>query len=293
MDNRKYEALIHIAETGSITQTAALMGYTQSGITQMIRSMEQELGVQLLVRSNKGVRLTPSGSALLPYMRGEHRYEEHIRQECDRMRGKRTGSVTVGCLSSVSTGWMPTILEEFSKECPDIRVHMVEGEAPELGQMLQEGRIDLSITEISADEDEFTHILLKDEIFAVLPKGHPLTREPKISITRLAEYPFISFYTGTGASSERGWPETVAGKRNKFNVMYICHNDITAIEMVKHNLGVTLAGDLMIRNYPNDIAIVPLDPPKFRTLGLCTRQKETLLPATEAFIGCAKSILKR
>ncbi|OLR53529.1 hypothetical protein BHK98_00050 [Hornefia porci] len=101
MDNRKYEALINIAETGSITQAAERMGYTQSGITQMINSLERELGVRLLRRTNKGANLTQNGLTLLPYMREEHRWERTIRQECDRMSGKETGTVTVGCLSSM------------------------------------------------------------------------------------------------------------------------------------------------------------------------------------------------
>ena len=97
MDNRKYEALITISETGSITNAAERMGYTQFGITQMINSLKKELGVKLLTRTNKGVFLTPHGTELLPLMREEFRWERTIRQEYDRMTGKETGTVTIGC----------------------------------------------------------------------------------------------------------------------------------------------------------------------------------------------------
>ena len=67
MNTKKYEALLHIAENGSISKTAQELGYTQSGITQMINGLETELGMQLIIRRSKGVKLTNSGKELLPW----------------------------------------------------------------------------------------------------------------------------------------------------------------------------------------------------------------------------------
>lgn len=289
MDNRKYEALINIAESGSITNAAERMGYTQSGITQMINSLEKELGVKLLTRTNKGAILTPNGQELLPLMREEFRWERTIQQECARMTGKETGSVTVGCLSSISTAWMPGILETFAKEYPNIKIKMIEQEAPSLERMLLNGRIDMAIMEVDENKSYISKVLLRDEIFAVLPQHHKLAGENRIAMENLIKYPFISYATGDTASIQ-GWPENRVPQA-KLNVMYTCKNDLTAIQMVKHNLGVSLAGKLMLSSYEAETVNVPLDPPMYRLLGVATRAGEKALPATQSFINTVVEVI--
>ena len=291
MDNKKYEALIHIAETGSITQTATIMGYTQSGITQMINSMEKELGVRLLTRTNKGAQLTNYGKKLLPFMREENLWEKRIRQECDRMTGKETGTVTVGCLSSISTSWMPTILEAFAARYPNIHIHMLENEAPELELMLMSGQIDAALMEIGENNAYNSEILVRDEIFVIVPEKHPLAGRTGIPISELKNYPFISYATGASFRSDHGGPEQTLGGRIELNSMYTCKNDFTAIEMVRHNLGITIAGDLMVGTQHEGVARISLDPPMFRTLGIATRGGSDMLPATKRFLKCVTDVI--
>ena len=69
MDSKKVHALLLAIERGSLTSAAAELGYTQSGLTHMMNSLEQELGLNLLVRSKNGVRLSPAGLALKSKMR--------------------------------------------------------------------------------------------------------------------------------------------------------------------------------------------------------------------------------
>ena len=91
MDNKKYEAIIHIAENGSITKTAEEMGYTQSGVTQMINSLEEELGLKLLVRTNKGATLTNAGNTLLHYMhnQGYSQWHHNVGKRHGRLNEQR------------------------------------------------------------------------------------------------------------------------------------------------------------------------------------------------------------
>ena len=69
MDSKKIKALLTAAESGSLTAAAATLGYTQAGLTQMMNSLENELGVRLLVRGKNGVRLSDAGQSLLEPMR--------------------------------------------------------------------------------------------------------------------------------------------------------------------------------------------------------------------------------
>ena len=70
MDSKKVSALLTAIDRGSLTAAAAELGYTQSGLTHMMNSLEDELGVSLLIRSKGGVRLSPTGQELLPKLKG-------------------------------------------------------------------------------------------------------------------------------------------------------------------------------------------------------------------------------
>ena len=80
MEAVKCEAFLAAAEQGSLTAAAGLLGYTQSGVTRMIGTLEEELGFPLFLRSKKGVQLTENGKLMLPLLREivrAHRNAEH------------------------------------------------------------------------------------------------------------------------------------------------------------------------------------------------------------------------
>ncbi|MBO7669585.1 MAG: LysR family transcriptional regulator [Oscillospiraceae bacterium] len=68
MDSKKVHAMLLAVERGSLTSAAAELGYTQSGLTHMMNALEEEVGLNLLVRSKNGVCLSPAGQALRPAM---------------------------------------------------------------------------------------------------------------------------------------------------------------------------------------------------------------------------------
>ena len=91
MDSKKVSALLTAIDRGSLTAAAAELGYTQSGLTHMMNSLEDELGVSLLIRSKGGVRLSPTGQELLPKLKGFADAAAALEREADQLRLK-TGS---------------------------------------------------------------------------------------------------------------------------------------------------------------------------------------------------------
>ena len=68
MDIRKYEVLLKVIDKGSFAAAANELGYTPSGVSQMMSALEEECGVNLLQRSNRGVQLSKQGQAIYPYI---------------------------------------------------------------------------------------------------------------------------------------------------------------------------------------------------------------------------------
>ena len=76
----RYEIFLKVCETGSFSKAADALNYTQSGISQMMAGLEEELGVQLFARINRGVTLTDNGARLLPYIREMASQKARLRQ---------------------------------------------------------------------------------------------------------------------------------------------------------------------------------------------------------------------
>ena len=110
MEAVKCEAFLAAAELGSLTATAELLGYTQSGVTRMIGTLEEELGFPLFLRSKKGVQLTENGKLMLPLLREVVRAHHNAEQLSAEIGGVSKGSLTIGCYYSISALWMPEIL---------------------------------------------------------------------------------------------------------------------------------------------------------------------------------------
>lgn len=81
MDITKYEVLLRAVDCGSLTRAAEEMGYTQSGISHMMKSLESEVGFPVLVRSRSGVSLTKGGETILPYIRTIVNANNHLTQK--------------------------------------------------------------------------------------------------------------------------------------------------------------------------------------------------------------------
>ena len=87
----RYEIFLKVCETGSFSKAAEALNYTQSGISQMIAGLEEELGVKLFARINRGVTLTDNGTRLLPYVRELANQKNRLRQAAFNINHKVEG----------------------------------------------------------------------------------------------------------------------------------------------------------------------------------------------------------
>mgnify|MGYP002732642477 CR=1 FL=1 len=124
MDIEKLKALKTAVEIGSITQAAEHMGYSQPGLTGMLKRLEQEIGYPLLRRGTKGVRLTEAGEAVMPYIDRvlesiralERALADHAPAQQDELR--------IGSYTSISKNWLPQAIRGFSRKYPGVRPYI-------------------------------------------------------------------------------------------------------------------------------------------------------------------------
>ena len=204
MDTAKVRALLAAVDLGSISKAAETLGYTQSGLTHMMRALEAETGFPLLLRGNRGVRFTAEGERLAPLFRELSHAADRLEQELALTRGVERGIVRIGTYSSISLHWMPRILEAFQTRYPNIEVELLEGNAQEIEDWLSDGRIDIAYTSLRPYFSFDMVKIMDDPMYAVLPRNHPRARDRSFPITAFKREPFRSM--SPIPSRRRIWP---------------------------------------------------------------------------------------
>ena len=121
MDIEKLKALKTAVEIGSITQAAEHMGYSQPGLTGMLKRLEQEIGYPLLRRGSGGVRLTDEGRALMPYIERILRKSDTFEHAVRALRPAQQDELRIGSYTSISKNWLPQVIRGFSRKYPGVR----------------------------------------------------------------------------------------------------------------------------------------------------------------------------
>lgn len=118
MDTKKLEALLTAVELGSFTRAAEVLGYTQSGLTHMMNSLEKDIGFTVLLRGRSGVRLTPAGQRILPLVRDCLGTTAALEREISLINTHKEDSVRVAAYESIARHWLPEIIQQFRREHP-------------------------------------------------------------------------------------------------------------------------------------------------------------------------------
>lgn len=262
----RYEIFLKVCETGSFSAAAEALNYTQSGISQMMAGLEDELGVQLFARIKRGVQLTDNGTHLLPYVREMVNQKAKLRQAAFNINHKVEGKLRVGSFSSVTALWMPDVVHYFQENYPKAQVEILDGNYDEIRDWIVHGQVDCGfLSSIVADDLTF-YPLLDDPLCAVLPSGHPLAGHKRITLPQLFQYPLIIETPGC----DNGIQHLLAKCTVRPDVTYSFRDDTLIMAFVRSGLGVTISQELVLQAFGPEGGVVarPLSPACHRTLGL-------------------------
>ena len=276
----RYRAFQEVARTKSFTEAAVVLGYSQSAVSRLVSELEREWGVQLFERSRAGVSLTNEGAQLLPAANALCQAEAEFHAQVDRLHNLSSGLIRIGTISSTATHWLPHIISSFQSEYPGIRYELFLGDYAQLSDALSSGRIDCAFTRLPVEGPFNCLPLQQDELMAVLPEGHPLASEEAIDPELLAAEPFIQLKHGS--SDEVA--EVLRACKSKPEPHFTTWDDNAVMSMVEAGLGVSVLPSLVLRRTPYHIAVRPLTPRFFRTLGFVTRKTAATPLAVERFM---------
>lgn len=287
MDIKRWKVMLAVDDYGSFTRAGEELGYTQSGITQMMKALEKDVGFSLFIKDNHGVTLTDEARSLIPSIRELLSADEVIHQEIASLKGAQKGTIRIGTYLSCSIHWIPKIIREFQQSHPGILFKVIEGLEDELAGWIQERRVDIGfISHQKGHSYQFLPVM-DDPLYAVIPSGHPFAAHDKIPLEWFQGVPFIITEYTPGSDVHR-----VLREHNIHpDIRYITINEFSSLSMVEHELGLTILPGLLLRGQTGDFVTRPIAPKSYRKLGLAYPSTDKLSPATKIFLKYAKDFL--
>lgn len=273
-------ALRLIEETGSVSESARLMGVTQPAVSKGIAQLEKRFGIAFLVRGTRPLMLTEEGAELAQFSRQAELLQIKALQSLENSRRNRTGTVRLGSFgSSASFHILPRILQGFARKYPGISVEILEFPDDELQTVLRDGGVDAAILTEPKKEDLEILPLVSDHLVALVPRHHRLADKSKVLAGDLNADPFILTRGGSAPLVEKWF--AIAGTAPRISHTILQVNSILAL--VKAGLGVSIIAELALPENPDGVAVLPLSPAAPRSIVLARKGTVPRSRAVQSF----------
>lgn len=280
MEINKYALFADIAETKNFTKSGERMGYTQPGVSHILKAMENELGFPLFLRSKQGVTVTPNADRILPLVRKLLAVNEQLDQTIASINGLVEGHLTITSFASISRNWLPAIIYEFRKEYPGIEIELLEGGTDDIVDWVENSIADFGLLSRKHASSLNWIPLYEDPLVAVLPEEEPYTSMDCFPLSEMKDQPFIISAEGTDYDVHS------ALKKEKIspNTLLSSKDDSTIVSMVANHLGISILPSLVVDGAHTKVKTLPLKPFYSRQVGIGMRSQSTLSPAAKHFI---------
>ncbi|WP_050423224.1 LysR substrate-binding domain-containing protein [Bradyrhizobium tropiciagri] len=195
MELRHLRYFVALGEELNFTRAAERLHIAQPPLSQQIRQLEHELGVTLLQRNSRPVRLTEAGELFLARARAVLASFESAVADTRRVGRGQAGKLAIGFVGSAMFAGLPDIVGAYRDACPDVELVLDEMLAAEIAEALRRRRIDAGFARpaLPAETGLAQHLLLEEPYVAALPRAHPLAARRDIALAELSDDAFVLY----------------------------------------------------------------------------------------------------
>ncbi|MEL7935867.1 LysR substrate-binding domain-containing protein [Pseudomonas delhiensis] len=194
MDLKQLRYFIAVAEELHFGRAAARLFISQPALSFDIKKLEEQLGIQLLVRNNKSVKLTNAGQVLLDEARDLLLQAEKVKRLTRLSAEGAVGQLRVGFVNSMLYRGLPRAMARFEAQQPNMEVLLMEMNTSEQALALQRGQIDIGFVHWARlPPGIVSECLVADPFLCCLPAGHRLAGQARIDLAELRDEGFILF----------------------------------------------------------------------------------------------------
>lgn len=284
MELRQLEYFLMVSKTNSFTRAAERLYVSQPAVTNAIRSLEEELGIQLFDRNQKQAILTTEGQVFCKHVENIMRGVSTTIFEINELKNLNNGVLTLAITPIAGTRPIPMFLKMFKKQYPNIKLSFIEGNVPEIQTLLIEDKADLGIVILGDNNILLDYTRLgSQELVVCCSKEHCFQRKNSIELSELVNEPLILL---TQDCLLRKLIIKEFERLNTLPQIAFESNHIQTIKsLVACNAGLTiLPQDLC----DTSLITIPLNTPVMIDIAIAIKKNKALSHAAQAFLDLAK-----
>jgi DNA-binding transcriptional LysR family regulator len=296
LELRRLRLLRELSERGTIAAVADALQFTPSAVSQQLAILEREVGVPLLERAGRGVRLTDPALVLVEH--ADALLERAALAEADlaAAAGTVTGRGRIAGFQSVSLRLALPAMEALAREAPRLRSELIEAEPEQALPALALGDVDL----VLGDEWQHQpwrlppglerHELLRDPVRLILPTRHPAARRHKDAVP-LAELAGEAWTTGHVGMAWEELTQRTCREHGGFDpdIRHRTNDATVSLALVARGLAVTLLPDLVLPGRHPGIALRAIaEAAVGRAIFAVTRASDAERPSTQALVAAVR-----
>ncbi len=240
MELKQLKYLLSVSELGSFSKAAVVLSVAQPVLSRQIRSLEEELGVELLYRNGRGIVVSDAGQIVVDHARSIVNAVGSISADIDTLRSDPSGKISIGMPPTAGSVLTAPLIQRFHEEYPRIKLKVQEGYSGHVLEWLSTGRIDVAILYNAPKTSTLlTQPLIEEELLLIGPGRHPdMAVEGPVQGSSLAEMPLILPSHPHGL---RVLVESLLGTQRIYpNVEYEIDSLSAVVNMVEQGIGYTI-----------------------------------------------------
>lgn len=279
MELRHLRYFITVAQEQSFTRAAEKLFTAQPSLSQQIKDLEQEVGVNLFERSSRKIQLTDEGKAFLIYAEKALENAKLAVASARQVAQQKNNQIHIGFLNVAELKVMPHILAKLKKTMPDLKIHLHSLFCLEQLQRLKNAELDLSITRFQLDHPDFENIhLLTEQIHLVAAKHLHLT-DRILKLQELKNHTIIMCDQNASPVFYERLNALMSFDQLKHDQVLWATNVLQHINLINMGMGFSFAPDYLLRFLNDEVKVIQTDRPLPQVELYATFNKNSQNPA--------------
>jgi DNA-binding transcriptional LysR family regulator len=294
MDLRRLEIFVKVAELGSFSRAAHALALTQPTVSEHVRALEDELGVQLLDRLGRGAAPTRAGQLLMGYAQRMLTLSREARQAIDQFQGRLSGELVIGGSTIPGEYVLPSLIGQFKAKQADISTVLLIGDSGQVCEWLEDGRVEIGVVGVRpAHRTLEARELMGDELIVAVSADHAWAKRETVTLPELRAEPLVVRERGSGsrAALERALDEN-GTNLTAFRIVSEMGSTQAVKAAVRAGVGVSLISRRAVEDECRAGTMVPLKIERVhvgRAFWLVTHRDRTRSPLALAFVAFLES----
>lgn len=201
MDIALLETFLAVTRRGSFTRAGQDLHRSQSGATRQVQRLERELGVTLLARRGRTVRVTPDGELLRVYAEEVLERHQRLLRDLQGEGASLSGELRIAASTTPGEFLVPGLVARFAERFPEVRPQVFIADSATVGEEVSEGRWDVGFVGVRLPKRGLRYTAVADdEVVLAVPADHPFAARGEVPLAELAGQPFLEREGGSGTS---------------------------------------------------------------------------------------------